>query len=76
MRFDEGELFTHRLHAKLLEQQQAKLDNAGTRTQALSTALLEALELVLMLADNDESPAALEAMGRRDELMVVLTEAE
>jgi len=35
MRFDEGDLFTHRLHAKLLEQQQAKLDKAKSDLAAV-----------------------------------------
>jgi len=71
-----GDLFTAQLEAKLVQVQGEKIRRLEKHDLALRTALLEALELVLMLADNDESPAALEAMGRRDELMVVLTEAE
>lgn len=72
----DGDLFTAQLEAKLVDVQGEKIRRLEKHDQTLRTALLEALELVLMLADNDESPVALEAMGRRDELMVVLTEAE
>ena len=55
MRFDEGELFTHKLHAKLIEQQQAKLDKAKADL-AVVFDIAETLRDWLAYGHNENDP--------------------